>query len=141
MVRKVEVDCVRLLVDTLIQILCSSFTTRFVISPVLLKTGLTYLVCRQLIRFGMIGNGETRATQTRSQGAPSAGRSVLMCPSSSIPPGVLLGSTYVASLRLVRVGTNVQQLSSVIPGDGLWEDITIGDVMDTVGGRFCYTYD
>ncbi|KAF9647444.1 Di-copper centre-containing protein [Thelephora ganbajun] len=31
-------------------------------------------------------------------------------------------------------------LSSVIPGDGLWEGVTIGDVMDTMGGKLCYIY-
>jgi len=31
-------------------------------------------------------------------------------------------------------------LSSVIPGDGLWEDVKVRDVMDTVGGKLCYTY-
>ena len=35
---------------------------------------------------------------------------------------------------------NVLQLSSVIPGDGLWENVTVQDVMDTVGGKPCYTY-
>jgi len=31
--------------------------------------------------------------------------------------------------------------SSVIPGDGLWERTTVGDVLDTVGGRLCYVYE
>jgi len=31
-------------------------------------------------------------------------------------------------------------LSSVIPGDGLWENIKVQDVMDTTGGDLCYTY-
>jgi len=31
-------------------------------------------------------------------------------------------------------------LSSVIPGDGLWEDVTVQDVMDTVDGKLCYIY-
>ena len=39
------------------------------------------------------------------------------------------------------VVTNVQQLSSPIPGDGLWGETLISDVMDTVGGRLCYVYD
>ena len=37
-------------------------------------------------------------------------------------------------------GTNLRQTSSMIPGDGLWEEITVGDVLDTVGGRLCYVY-
>ena len=39
-----------------------------------------------------------------------------------------------------RDGANILQLSSVIPGDGLWENITVQDVMDTTGGNLCYTY-
>ena len=35
---------------------------------------------------------------------------------------------------------DVQQLSSVIPGDGMWENYTVRDVMDTVGERLCYIY-
>jgi tyrosinase len=31
-------------------------------------------------------------------------------------------------------------LSSVIPGDNLWQGVKIGDVMSTVGGPLCYTY-
>jgi len=34
----------------------------------------------------------------------------------------------------------LRQLSSEIPGDGLWEDVMIQDVMDTVSGRLCYIY-
>lgn len=30
--------------------------------------------------------------------------------------------------------------SSVMPSDGLWEDVRISEVMDTVGGRLCYIY-
>jgi len=30
--------------------------------------------------------------------------------------------------------------SSVIPSDGLWEDTTVSDVIDTVGGKLCYIY-
>ena len=36
--------------------------------------------------------------------------------------------------------TNFPQLTSVIPSDGLWGNITIGDVMSTTGGRLCYVY-
>jgi len=31
-------------------------------------------------------------------------------------------------------------LDSVLPGDGFWENVTVRDVMDTTGGRLCYTY-
>ena len=37
-------------------------------------------------------------------------------------------------------GADTLQLSSVIPSDGLWEDTTIQDVMDTVDGKLCYIY-
>lgn len=37
-------------------------------------------------------------------------------------------------------GIDVQQTSSPIPSDGLWGDIVVDDVMDTVGGRLCYIY-
>ena len=37
-------------------------------------------------------------------------------------------------------GANVRQLSSVIPGDGLWENYTVQDVLDTVDGKLCYIY-
>jgi tyrosinase len=30
--------------------------------------------------------------------------------------------------------------SSQIPGDGLWDDVEIWDVMDTTGNKLCYTY-
>ena len=38
-------------------------------------------------------------------------------------------------------GANFLQTSSPIPGDGLWEKTTVGDVLDTVGGRLCYVYE
>jgi len=31
-------------------------------------------------------------------------------------------------------------LNSVIPGDGLWNNVTVSDVMDTTGNRLCYVY-
>ena len=37
-------------------------------------------------------------------------------------------------------GADVQQLTSEIPGDGLWNGVTIQDVMDTQGGKLCYIY-
>jgi len=37
-------------------------------------------------------------------------------------------------------GANVQQLDSVIPGDGLWDNVSVRDVMDTMAERFCYIY-
>jgi len=30
---------------------------------------------------------------------------------------------------------------STLPADGLFEEVTIGDVMDTTGGSLCYVYD
>jgi hypothetical protein len=42
---------------------------------------------------------------------------------------------------VVGEGTNVQQANSVIPGDGLWEETRVGDVLDTVGGYLCYVYE
>lgn len=35
---------------------------------------------------------------------------------------------------------DVQQKSSLIPSDGLWGDVMISEVMDTVGGKLCYIY-
>jgi hypothetical protein len=90
----------------------------------------------------MIGNTGTRATRTRTQGEPLAGWPTDHTP--CIPPEHLLCSTYVGILRLtLRCGesTDVQQTSSVIPGDGLWEETRVGDVLDTVGGRLCYVYE
>ena len=50
---------------------------------------------------------------------------------------------YVAT-RLIRMhcvdGANVRQTSSIIPGDGFWNNVTIEDVMSTTGGRLCYIY-
>ena len=37
--------------------------------------------------------------------------------------------------------TNVQQTSSVVPGDGSWEDITVDDVLDTTCEKLCYIYE
>lgn len=37
--------------------------------------------------------------------------------------------------------TNTQQVNSVIPGDGLWKETKVRDVMDTTGGRLCYVYE
>jgi hypothetical protein len=37
-------------------------------------------------------------------------------------------------------GADVQQESSVIPSDGLWGNVRVRDVMDTVGGKLCYVY-
>jgi len=54
-----------------------------------------------------------------------------------------LSSMYVAILPTnVHCGedTNFPQLTSVIPSDGLWGNITIGDVMSTTGGGLCYVY-
>lgn len=50
---------------------------------------------------------------------------------------------YVPTPRIMRgcgEGANVHQTSSLIPGDGMWEDIRVSDVLDTVGGRLCYVY-
>jgi len=32
------------------------------------------------------------------------------------------------------------QFDSLIPGDGLWPNVTVWDVMDTTGGTLCYVY-
>ena len=109
-----------------------------------IEKGLTRLLCRWSIKFGMIGNTVTRRTRTCSQEGPSAGRAALMCRSSSIPLELLLGLTYVAALRLMRDrggDADTRQTSSVIPSDGLWEETTVGDVLDTAGGRLCYVYE
>lgn len=37
-------------------------------------------------------------------------------------------------------GANAQQLNSVIPGDGLWGNVRIRDVMGTAGERLCSLY-
>ena len=73
---------------------------------------------------------------------PSVGRQAYLIPSTQLEDP--LSSTYVATLRLTRCcgeGADVQQTSSIIPGDGLWENITVGDVLDTVGGKLCYVYE
>ena len=36
---------------------------------------------------------------------------------------------------------NVRQMKSVIPNDGLWYyNYTVDDIIDTTGGKLCYTY-
>lgn len=56
------------------------------------------------------------------------------------PPMLNVCGNHFQLVYACSNGTDVRQLSSVIPGDGLWEDVTIRDVMSTVGGRLCYTY-
>ena len=43
-----------------------------------------------------------------------------------------ISSTYVTTV-MMGLKFNVRQLNSVIPGDGLWESVTVQDVMDTAG--------
>ena len=87
----------------------------------------------------MIGNAGTRVTRMRLREEPSVGTLAYLIPSTRLEDP--LSSTYVALTRYCGEGTDVQQMSSIIPGDGLWENITIGDVLDTVGGRLCYVYE
>ena len=55
------------------------------------------MLYRWSIKFGMIGNAGTRRTRTRSEEEPSVGRRQAGR-TSSIPPGLLLCSTYVATI-------------------------------------------
>ena len=34
-----------------------------------------------------------------------------------------------------------RQFTSILPGDGLMEDLTVYDVMDTTGETLCYIYE
>ena len=44
-------------------------------------------------------------------------------------------------MQVCKRKTNVQQLNSVIPNNGLWYyNYTVGDVIDTTGGKLCYVY-
>jgi tyrosinase len=49
-----------------------------------------------------------------------------------------LGSSYT---QYPTGGPPFLNTSSPIPGDGLWEKTTVGDVLDTVGGKLCYVYE
>jgi len=40
--------------------------------------------------------------------------------------------TYVVCLS--------SQVNSELPGDGLWNNVTVSDVIDTTAGKLCYTY-
>lgn len=91
----------------------------------------------------MIGNTVTPKTRDCSREAPLAGGLTLTCRSSSIPLELPLGLMCVRTFRPMigyGEGTDAQQTSSVIPGDGLWYKTTVDDVLDTVGGRLCYVY-
>ena len=41
----------------------------------------------------------------------------------------------------ITENADILQVDSLIPSDGLWGDTTVGDVLDTVGGRLCYIYE
>lgn len=51
-----------------------------------------------------------------------------------------LATSNVSVLQYPTGGPPLLNTSSPIPGDGMWETTTVGDVLDTVGGRLCYTY-
>ena len=92
----------------------------------------------------MIGSAGIRATRTRSEEAPLVRRWTL-ARRLRIPLELRLSSMYVethpADEYACNDGANARlQLSSVIPGDGLWENVRVQDVMSTVDGRFCYVY-
>ena len=61
-------------------------------------------------------------------------------PATGGPPMLDVCDSPFQLLRTCSDGTNFRQLSSVIPGDGLWENVTVQDVIDTTGGILCYTY-
>ena len=95
-----------------------------------------------MTKFGTIGNAGTQATRNRLPEEPLVGKRA-HC-TLNTPQGVLLSSTYVETLISTRgrgEGTDAQQTSSVIPGDGLWRETTVGDVLDTAGERLCYIYE
>lgn len=52
-----------------------------------------------------------------------------------------LANSSVLFLQYPTGGPPWLNTSSEIPSDGLWDYTTVGDVLDTVGGRLCYVYE
>ena len=60
------------------------------------------------------------------------------------PTGVApLVTVSVLSGVCVVIATHILfcfQLDTELPGDGMWSDVKISDMMSTTGGKLCYTY-
>ena len=94
-----------------------------------------------LDRLAKQGPGKLLVIQGRFSGKPHvaagseglsqwyASRTVGKCPVTSTP------------LYYKHVNTDIIQLDSIIPADGMFPEVTIRDVMNTTGGHLCYVYE
>jgi len=60
---------------------------------------------------------------------------------TGLPPYLnVSASSELVSSRSLILFVLLFQFDSDIPGDNLWNNVTIWDVMDTTGDTLCYTY-
>ena len=63
---------------------------------------------------------------------------------TGLPPYLNVSASSDLKQACVILGSHVflfvSQFDSEVPGDGLWSNITVWDVMDTTGGKLCFIY-
>lgn len=129
----------------LAQIPCSSFTTQFVPSNRRFHCeGTDAPVVQMIDKVWTDWQNRNSSNKNAFEGGSiswqaSANVSYLLYPTGA-PPALNVRYNPRFGRGFCEL-TGIQQLSSVIPGDGLWENVTIGDVMDPLGGKLCYVYE
>ena len=64
---------------------------------------------------------------------------------NGMPPELLVSAPShllrCTTTKFKHLNTDIIQLDSIIPADGMFPEVTIRDVMNTTGGHLCYVYE